>query len=87
MLIVRVPEVIEALRVGPESAGARPGPACYGKSGHGATVTDPNAVLGYLPKHLLGGSFTLGMDAPRHATQKLADGLDIGLYEAAEGTL
>lgn len=46
-----------ALRVGPESAGAVPGPACYGHGGTQPTVTDANVVLGYLPSSLLGGEF------------------------------
>lgn len=85
--IAKVPEVTKALRVGPESAGAIPGPACYGKGGTTATVTDANAVLGYLPKYLLGGSFTLDLDAAKNAVQKIADNLGVGLYEAAEGIL
>ena len=85
--IARVPEVTKALRVGPESAGAVPGPACYGKGGLAATVADANAVLGYLPKALLGGTFDLDLEAAKRAVQKIADDLDIGLYEAAEGIL
>ena len=85
--IARVPEVTKALRVGPESAGAVPGPACYGKGGSTATVTDANAVLGYLPKYLLGGSFELDLDAAKKAIQQVADDLGVNLYEAAEGIL
>lgn len=85
--IARIPDVTKALRVGPESAGAVPGPACYGKGGSTATVTDANAVLGYLPKSLLGGTFDLGIKAARRAVQQVADGLGISLYEAAEGIL
>lgn len=85
--IARVPEVTRALRVGPESAGAMPGPACYGKGGSTATVTDANAVLGYLPRSLLGGTFALDLDAARKAVQQVADDLGVGLYEAAEGIL
>ena len=85
--IARVAELTKALRVGPESAGARPGPACYSKGGTEATVTDANAVLGYLPKQLLGGSFALDVDAATKAVQKVADDLGIGPYEAAEGIL
>ena len=85
--IARVPEVTKALRVGPESAGADPGPACYGKGGSTATVTDANTVLGYLPKSLLGGSFALDLDAAKKVVQKVADDLGVGLYEAAEGIL
>ena len=85
--IASVPEVTKALRVGPQSAGAIPGPACYGKGGTTATVTDANAVLGYLPRSLLGGTFYLDLDAAKKAVQQVADGLGIGLYEAAEGIL
>ena len=85
--IAKVPEITKALRVGPESAGAVPGPACYSKGGSTATVTDANAVLGYLPKHLLGGTFSLDLDAAKRAVQDVADNLGIGLYEAAEGIL
>lgn len=83
----RVPEITKALRVGPESAGAVPGPACYGKGGKLATVTDANAVLGYLPEYLLGGAFKLDLHAAKAAVQTIADDLGIGLYEAAEGIL
>ena len=85
--IASVPEVTKALRVGPQSAGAIPGPACYGKEGTMATVTDANAVLGYLPRSLLGGTFNLDLNAAKKAVQQVADGLGIGLYEAAEGIL
>ena len=85
--IARVPEVTKALRVGPESAGAIPGPPCYGKGGSTATVTDANALLGYLPRSLLGGTFDLDLNAAKKAVQQVADDLGIGLYEAAEGIL
>ncbi|KAF7316916.1 putative hydantoin utilization protein [Mycena chlorophos] len=78
--------VTKSLRVGPESAGALPGPACYGKGGP-ATVSDANAVLGYLPESLLGGSFKLDLDAARAAVQKTADELGLSLFEAAEGII
>src|SRR5213078_125396 len=48
-----------ALRAGPHSAGADPGPACYGRGGTEPTVTDANLMLGYLPENLLGGEMTL----------------------------
>ena len=85
--IAQVPEVTKALRVGPESAGAEPGPACYGKGGSKATVTDANAVLGYLPRSLLAGTFQLDLNAARSAVQQVADDLQVSLYEAAEGIL
>lgn len=85
--IAQVPEVTRALRVGPESAGAVPGPACYGKGGTKATVTDANVVLGYLPSSLLDGALRLDVDAARQAVQIVADDLGISLHEAAEGIL
>ncbi len=85
--IAHVPELTRALRVGPESAGAVPGPACYGKGGEQATVTDANVVLGYLPESLLGGSFKLDRDAATAAVQKVADAMGIGLHEAAAGII
>lgn len=85
--IARVPEVTKALRVGPESASAVPGPACYRRGGDEATVTDANAVLGYLPRFLLDGSFQIDLDAAKKAVQQVADDLNVWLYEAAEGIL
>ena len=74
------------LAVGPESAGADPGPACYGLGGTGATVTDANLVLGYLdPANFLGGRRALDRDAAVAAVRRLADRLDLSLTEAAGG--
>ena len=83
--IAHVPELTGALRVGPESAGAVPGPACYSKGGELPTVTDANVVLGYLPEELLGGAFKLDRKAAEKAVQTIADALGVGLYEAAAG--
>ena len=83
--IARVPELTRALRVGPESAGASPGPAAYGNGGEQATVTDANVVLGYLPANLLGGAMALDRDAARQAVQAVADRLGVSLLQAAEG--
>ena len=85
--IAKVPEVTKALRVGPESAGAVPGPAAYAKGGNQATVTDANVVLGYLPGALLGGAFKLDIDAAKKSVQKVADDLGVSLHEAAEGII
>jgi N-methylhydantoinase A len=85
--IARVPELTRALRVGPQSAGAEPGPAAYGKGGAEATVTDANVVLGYLPAELLGGEMKLDRLAARGAVQKVADALGRGLMEAASGII
>ncbi|WP_295636950.1 hydantoinase/oxoprolinase family protein [Novosphingobium sp.] len=85
--IAYVPELTQALRVGPQSAGAVPGPAAYGKGGTLPTVTDANVVLGYLPENLLGGTFKLDRPAAEAAVQTIADGLGIGLMEAARGII
>ena len=85
--IASVPELTKALRVGPQSAGAVPGPAAYGRGGDLPTVTDANVVLGYLPENLLGGSFKLDRDASTRAVQTVADALGIGLMEAAAGII
>ncbi|MEE4146593.1 MAG: hydantoinase/oxoprolinase family protein [Halieaceae bacterium] len=84
--IAFVPELTRALRVGPESAGAVPGPACYMKGGELPTVCDANVVLGYLPADVqLGGKMEINRDASLAAVQKVADAMGIGLMEAAEG--
>lgn len=85
--IAKVPELTRALRVGPESAGANPGPAAYGKGGAQPTVTDANVVLGYLPEDLLGGTFKLDREAATRAVQTVADALGVDLYEAARGII
>ena len=85
--IATVPALTRALRVGPQSAGAVPGPAAYGKGGTLPTVTDANVVLGYLPEALLGGSFKLDRDGARRAVQTIADALGIGLMQAARGII
>jgi N-methylhydantoinase A len=74
------------LRVGPESAGADPGPACYARGGENATVTDCNLVLGYLdPGEFLGGEFSLDAEAAQHAVDEhLAKPLGMDIVEAAQ---
>ncbi len=81
--IAHVPELTKALRVGPQSAGAVPGPAAYGKGGTEATVTDANVVLGYLPATLAGGEITLDVAASRAAVQAVADAVGLPSAEAA----
>ena len=83
--IAYVPALTRALRVGPQSAGAIPGPAAYGKGGVLPTVTDANVVLGYLPENLLGGAFRLDRVAAKTAVQTIADALGISLMAAARG--
>ena len=76
-----------ALRVGPESAGAVPGPACYGRGGLRPTVTDANVVLGFLnPSHLLDGDMPIDIEAARKAiVTDIAGPLGLSLEEAAWG--
>ena len=81
--IAHVPELTRALRVGPQSAGADPGPAAYGKGGTEPTVTDANVVLGYLPASLAGGEITLDVDASRRAVDVVARSMGLGSPEAA----
>jgi N-methylhydantoinase A len=85
--IAYVPELTKALRVGPQSAGAVPGPVAYGKGGTLPTVTDANVVLGYLPEALLGGTFKLDREGSIKAVQTIADALGIDLYAAARGII
>ncbi|MEA2227503.1 MAG: hypothetical protein QOF04_1133 [Solirubrobacteraceae bacterium] len=85
--IAHVPEVTRALRVGPQSAGADPGPACYGKGGTEATVTDANLVLGYLPEELLDGEMRLDAERARAAVGRVAEALGVSTEQAAEGIL
>jgi len=86
--IAFVPELTQALRVGPESAGAVPGPAAYMKGGDKPTVCDANVVLGYLPSDVqLGGKMAINKEGAEKAVQTIADALGIGLLEAAEGII
>jgi N-methylhydantoinase A len=85
--IAHVPEVTGALRVGPQSAGADPGPAAYGLGGTAPTVTDANVVVGHLPPQLLGGEMSLDVEAAKTAVQTVGDALGLDLHRAAEGIL
>lgn len=75
--------------VGPESAGARPGPVCYGRGGTEPTVTDANLILGRLdPVHFLGGAMALDLDGARDAVaRRIAEPLGISVEAAADGML
>jgi N-methylhydantoinase A len=75
------------LKVGPISAGAVPGPMCYGKGGTEPTVTDANLVLGRIPPHLLGGEVPLDRTLAREGVEELAATLGLGVEEAAAGVL
>lgn len=77
-----------ALQVGPASAGADPGPACYGRGGEEPTVTDANVVLHRIPPGVaLGGTLEMDEEAARRAVGKIADQMSMGVEEAAEAIL
>ena len=77
-----------AFKVGPRSAGAVPGPACYSRGGTEPTVTDANVVLGRLvPDNFLGGEMSLDLEASKVAVSKLADELGLSMEECAEGII
>jgi N-methylhydantoinase A len=76
-----------ALKVGPRSAGADPGPLCYGRGGTEPTVTDAHVVLGRIPPHLLGGEVPLDVPAAREGLRALGDKLGLGTERLAAGIL
>lgn len=79
-------DAVGLLRVGPHSAGAAPGPACYARGGTAPTVTDANLVLGYYdPAFFLGGAMTLDLPAARRAIQTVAEPLGLSVEQAAWG--
>ena len=84
--IAHVP-MTRALRVGPESAGAVPGPASYGRGGDKPTVTDANVVLGRLLPNLLGGEMMLDVNAAETAVSRVAGALGLDVNQAAQGIL
>ena len=77
-------DATNTLRVGPKSAGADPGPACYGLGGENATVTDADVILGYIsPDFFLGGEMKLRKDLAEKAVKKIAGQLGMSVIEAA----
>lgn len=84
--MVRIDRTTRSLRVGPDSAGADPGPVCYGRGGTVPTTTDADLVLGYLDAdNFAGGSMKLDRDAAVKALSELAAELDMDVYELASG--
>ncbi len=75
------------LRVGPQSAGADPGPLCYRKGGTEPTITDAHVLLGRIPPHLLGGEIPLDVEAAGEGVAALAERLGMGVEECASGIL
>lgn len=82
--IAKYMDITETMKVGPESAGASPGPACYNDGGTEATVTDANLVLGYLPETLLGGDFSLYAEAASTAVGEIAAQMRLSVTQTAE---
>lgn len=74
-----------ALRVGPQSAGSEPGPACYARGGEEPAVTDANVALGYLPPSLVGGEMVLDPELSIRAIESVAEKLKTDVYRAAKG--
>ncbi|MDQ6437551.1 hydantoinase/oxoprolinase family protein [Mesorhizobium sp. LHD-90] len=85
--IAEVSELTRSLRVGPRSAGARPGPVSYGRGGTEPAVSDANVVLGYLPPVLLGGDMALDVEGARKAVGKIGEAIGLSTEEAAQGIL
>jgi N-methylhydantoinase A len=84
--VIWIDDIGSTLRVGPLSAGAQPGPACYGRGGTQPTVTDADLVLGYLdPGNFLGGRLRLDVERARASLAPLATRLGLGLVETAAG--
>jgi len=76
-----------SLKVGPQSAGADPGPLCYAKGGTAPTITDAHVMLGRIPPHLLGGEIPLDVAAARAGVSDLAGRLDLDVQHCATGIL
>lgn len=76
------------MRVGPRSAGAYPGPPCYKRGGTEPTVTDANALIGYIdPKYFLGGELQLDVDLARRAMEPVAAAQEMSVEDAAAGAI
>jgi N-methylhydantoinase A len=76
------------MKVGPQSAGADPGPACYNRGGEEPTITDANVILGYVnPGNFLGGKYALDKNSSLRAMQRVADRLQMDVVEAASGAV
>ena len=85
--IADVSDLTGSLRVGPRSAGARPGPVAYGRGGTEPTVSDANVVLGYLPPLLLGGEMSLDAELSRKAVAGIGEQLKLSPKDAAKGII
>jgi N-methylhydantoinase A len=86
--IIWIDELSGTMKVGPHSAGADPGPACYNRGNEEPTVTDANLLLGYLnPENFLGGKFPLDKHSSLRTMRGVADRLQMDVIEAASGAV
>lgn len=86
--IAYIEEETERLRVGPQSAGADPGPACYGQGGTDLTITDADVLCGFIdPDNFLGGRESLALEEAQEAAEPIMDNLGLNLMEVARGVL
>jgi N-methylhydantoinase A len=86
--IIWVDKISGSMRVGPRSAGAYPGPPCYGRGGTEPTVTDGNLLIGFIdPDYFLGGKLSLDVELARQAMAPVAEALDMSIEEAAAGAI
>lgn len=85
--IADISKLTNSLRVGPRSAGAQPGPVCYSRGGTEPTVSDANAVLGYLPPKLVGGDMSLDLESARKAIGEMGKPLNLSVEDTAMGIL
>jgi len=86
--IIWIDELSGTMKVGPQSAGADPGPACYNRGGQEPTITDANVILGYVnPDNFLGGKYTLDKESSLRAMKRIADQLHMNVVEAASGAV
>jgi len=86
--VIWIDELSGTMKVGPQSAGADPGPACYNRGGAEPTITDANLILGYVnPANFLGGKFALDKHSALRAMQKVAGQLHMDAVEAASGAV
>lgn len=86
--LIWIDELSGTMKVGPHSAGADPGPACYNRGNEEPTITDANLILGYLnPENFLGGKFSLDKNSSLRAMQHIADRLQMDVIEVASGAV
>ncbi len=86
--VIWIDELSNTMKVGPQSAGADPGPACYNRGGEEPTITDANVILGYVnPDNFLGGKYHLDRSSSLRALQRMADRLGMDVVETASGAV